>query len=241
MTVTLDEKLGLEPARDRVVSIAGAGGKTTLMFALARSRAREGYTAAVMTTTHILCPKPSETLAVVTGGPQEAARAFSQGKLVAAGSPDAECFKMTAPAGETMQYLLDHAQALIIEADGSKRLPIKFPNDTEPVLLPQTNRVVVVAGLSALGRPLGEICHRAPLACERLGLSPREPVTPPVTGGPQEAARAFSQGKLVAAGDRASCDRGICPLSADCTAQPGGYTGAPARGRGNCGAASRRI
>ena len=180
MTVTLDEKLGLEPARDRVVSIAGAGGKTTLMFALARSRAREGYTAAVMTTTHILCPKPSETLAVVTGGPQEAARAFSQGKLVAAGSPDAECFKMTAPAGETMQYLLDHAQALIIEADGSKRLPIKFPNATEPVLLPQTNRVVVVAGLSALGRPLGEICHRAPLACERLGLSPREPVTPPV-------------------------------------------------------------
>ena len=159
--MTLDEKLGLEPARDRVVSIAGAGGKTTLMFALARSRAREGYTAAVMTTTHILCPKPSETLAVVTGGPQEAARAFSQGKLVAAGSPDAECFKMTAPAGETMQYLLDHAQALIIEADGSKRLPIKFPNDTEPVLLPQTNRVVVVAGLSALGRPLGEIsdCH----------------------------------------------------------------------------------
>ena len=44
MTVTLDEKLGLQPARDRVVSIAGAGGKTTLMFALARSRAREGYT-----------------------------------------------------------------------------------------------------------------------------------------------------------------------------------------------------
>ena len=56
------------------------------------------------------------------------------------------------------------------------------------MLLPQTNRVVVVAGLSALGRPLGEICHRAPLACERLGLSPREPVTPQViaclvTGG----------------------------------------------------------
>ena len=219
MTVTLDEKLGLEPARDRVVSIAGAGGKTTLMFALARSRAREGYTAAVMTTTHILCPKPSETLAVVTGGPQEAARAFSQGKLVAAGSPDAECFKMTAPAGETMQYLLDHAQALIIEADGSKRLPIKFPNDTEPVLLPQTNRVVVVAGLSALGRPLGEICYRARV----------------------RAAGTFAKGARHAAGDRASCDRGICPLSADCTAQPGGYTGAPARGRGNCGAASRRI
>lgn len=30
----IGEKLGLEPARDRVVSIAGAGGKTTLMFAL---------------------------------------------------------------------------------------------------------------------------------------------------------------------------------------------------------------
>lgn len=179
MTVTLDEKLGLEPARDRVVSIAGAGGKTTLMFALARSRAREGYTAAVMTTTHILCPKPSETLAVVTGGPQEAARAFSQGKLVAAGSPDAECFKMTAPAGETMQYLLDHAQALIIEADGSKRLPIKFPNDTEPVLLPQTNRVVVVAGLSALGRPLGRFATARRSRASGWD-SPREPVTPPV-------------------------------------------------------------
>jgi probable selenium-dependent hydroxylase accessory protein YqeC len=180
ITVTLDEKLGLDPARDRVISIAGAGGKTTLMFALARERAREGRAAAVMTTTHILCPKPSKTLAVVTGGPQEAARAFSQGKLVAAGSPDAERFKMTAPSGETVKYLLDHAQALIIEADGSKLLPIKFPNDTEPVLLPQTNRVVVVAGLSALGRSMEEVCHRAPLACERLDLSPKEPVTPRV-------------------------------------------------------------
>ena len=178
--MTLDEKIGLDPARDRVISIAGAGGKTTLMFALARERAREGRAAAVMTTTHILCPQPSKTLAVVTGGPQEAARAFSQGKLVAAGSPDAERFKMTAPSGETVKYLLDHAQALIIEADGSKLLPIKFPNDTEPVLLPQTNRVVVVAGLSALGRPLEEVCHRAPLACERLDLSPKEPVTPRV-------------------------------------------------------------
>lgn len=180
MTVTLDERLGLDPARDRVVSIAGAGGKTTLMFALARERARAGRATAVMTTTHILCPKPSETLAVVTGGPQEAVHAFSQGKIVAAGIPGPESFKMTIPAAATVQYLLDHAQALVIEADGSKRLPVKFPNDTEPVLLPQTDRVIVVAGLSALGRPFGEICHRAPLACERLGLSMEEAVTPQV-------------------------------------------------------------
>jgi len=45
--------------------------------------------------------------------------------------------------------------ALLIEADGSRQLPLKAPAEHEPVIPPWIDKVVVVAGLSALGKPLG--------------------------------------------------------------------------------------
>ena len=71
--------------------------------------------------------------------------------------------------------LADH---VIIEADGTKGLPLKVPNDQEPVIPAFADTVVAVAGLSALGRPLGEVCHRPELALLRFGFSPDRMVTP---------------------------------------------------------------
>ena len=59
-----------------------------------------------------------------------------------------------------------------MEADGSRRLPLKFPNDTEPVLLPEIRHIFVVAGLSGLYRPAEQVCHRWALARERLPKLP---------------------------------------------------------------------
>ena len=38
--------------------------------------------------------------------------------------------------------------------------------------------MVAVAGLSALGGPIGEVCHRPQLACPLLGVGPETAVTP---------------------------------------------------------------
>ena len=46
------------------------------------------------------------------------------------------------------------------EADGAHRLPLKLHRPDEPVLPAGTTHVLIVLGLSALGRPVGEAVHR---------------------------------------------------------------------------------
>ncbi len=68
---------------------------------------------------------------------------------------------------------------LIIEADGSRRLPLKAPAPYEPALPGWADPVVVVAGLSGLGSRLGvETVHRPERFSALAGLSPSEVVTP---------------------------------------------------------------
>ena len=53
-----------------------------------------------------------------------------------------------------------------------------MPNDREPVIPAFADAVIAVAGLSALGCPLGEVCHRPELAKLRFDLEPDQIVTP---------------------------------------------------------------
>ena len=63
--------------------------------------------------------------------------------------------------------------ALLIEADGSRRHPIKAPAEHEPAIPAWVNTVVVVVGLSALRKPLNsEWVHRAELFSQLTGLRP---------------------------------------------------------------------
>lgn len=176
----LSERLGLCPGRERIVSIVGAGGKTTLMYALAGEYARRGLRVGAGTTTHILRPagrRPRRGR--LRRRSRRAERALAGGRIAVAGTPARGApGKLAAPAPETLAWLAAHTDALFLEADGSRRLPVKFPNSTEPVIPEGTGRVIAVAGLSALGRPFDEVCHRAPLAREALGIPEGASVTP---------------------------------------------------------------
>ena len=70
------------------------------------------------------------------------------------------------------------ADTVLLEADGAKHRPCKAPAAHEPVLLPESDIVLAVAGLSALGRPLAEVCFRLDAACALLGVPPEAPLTP---------------------------------------------------------------
>ena len=71
------------------------------------------------------------------------------------------------------------ADIVLIEADGAKRMPCKAPDwRDEPVLLPQCDTVLAVAGLSALRHPLREVCFRAELAAELLCVPQDAQLTP---------------------------------------------------------------
>ena len=66
----------------------------------------------------------------------------------------------------------------VIEADGSHRLPVKWPNETEPLLYPFLDTVLLVVGLSALGKPLFSVCQRVERAAAALHVDPALPLTP---------------------------------------------------------------
>lgn len=70
------------------------------------------------------------------------------------------------------------ADIVLIEADGSRRMPCKVPAAHEPVLLPQCDIVLAVAGVSALGESLEKGCFRAELAQQILRVPGNAVLTP---------------------------------------------------------------
>lgn len=142
----------------KLVAVIGAGGKTTTLARLAGLH--RAARVLLTTTTHIfpfappvcdrLCIAPSE---------QELAQALAQPGVVCAGVP-AKNGKLTGLSDAVLQVAERCADWIFYEADGAKRLPLKLHADTEPVILPDTMRCFVVAGLSAWGKPIGEAVHR---------------------------------------------------------------------------------
>ena len=153
-----------------VISLVGGGGKTTLLYALARRFAAEGQRVLVSTTTHI--QRPSANYA-----PERAARdaLWQAGTYAVAGAP-AENGKLTQPPCLTAWRT--GADTVLLEADGAQHHPCKAPAAHEPVILPESDVVLAVAGLSAVGRPLAEVCFRLEAACALLDVPPETPLTP---------------------------------------------------------------
>ncbi len=160
--------------KGHVVSLVGGGGKTTLLYAMARQSAAKGWRVLVSTTTHILRPEQP-----VAATPAELEALWAAGTYAVAGSP-APQGKLTAPDPPLLEYALRRADAVFLEADGAKHFPCKAPAEHEPVLLPECDIVLAVAGLSALGKPLAQCCFRLEQACALLGVPPETPLTPPL-------------------------------------------------------------
>lgn len=148
----------------RVISLVGGGGKTSLLYTLAAARQASGQRTAVLTTTKIFAP---ETFCRTA---EACMTCWQNGQFAVCGEP-AEQNKLGIPAPKLLTWLLQNADTLLIEADGAKHLPCKVPAAHEPVLLPETDTVIGVLGLDALGQPVGTICHRPELVCELLGCA----------------------------------------------------------------------
>ena len=148
--------------RGHVVSLVGGGGKSTLMNYMASCCAAKGLRAAAMTTTRIQRPEnPCLTF-------QDCCRSWAAGKYAACGR-DTEEGKFRQPDDELLHALLKNADAVVIEADGAKRMACKAPSDKEPVILPESDIVVGVMGLEVLGKRVGDVCFRLEQVCALLG------------------------------------------------------------------------
>lgn len=137
-----------------VISLVGSGGKTTLLYFLARKMQKKRRVLCITSTKIRL---PAHAPLCETEG--DCCRMWGQGNFAVAGRRISGG-KIAAPPEPLLHTLLAEAELTLIEADGSKGFPVKLPAAYEPVLHPLTDTVISVAGLHALGRPIREICFR---------------------------------------------------------------------------------
>lgn len=154
-----------------ITAVIGSGGKTTLLRILAEELSG---TVILTTSTHIL-PFVGIPL-LVTDDIEQVRRALALHRVICMGTPAAEG-KLTAPA-LPFSVLADAADYVIVEADGSKRLPLKAHASHEPAIPENTRKTVCVVGASGFGKPVEQTVHRPELFCARTGAHMSDIVTP---------------------------------------------------------------
>lgn len=156
-----------------VTCVIGSGGKTTLLAALGRELSRFG-TVILTTSTHIF-PFADIPLAKNLQELQQ----FLQGhRIVCAGAPT-EHGKLTAPP-ISPEHLAQAADFVLVEADGSKGLPMKAHLPHEPVLWTQRKQTICVVGASGFGKPISICAHRAERFAELGECCMDDAVTPEI-------------------------------------------------------------
>ena len=165
-----------------VVSLVGGGGKTSLMFKLARELSMAGDTVLTTTTTKIFEPSRDQAACVILSGsvPDILDRADElldeHLHLTAAVGKLPESGKLCGFQPEIIGELWNAGlfQWIIVEADGAAGKPLKAPAAHEPVIPAYTTRLVGMVGLNGVGQPLTERLvfrheHFARLTGLRLG------------------------------------------------------------------------
>lgn len=160
-------------------AVAGAGGKTTALFQIARQ-----FTGPVIVTTtthfgewqipladrHIIASSPDNLAGIRFDGVTLVTGPLRQDNRTDGVSQDI-LFWLRAKAKEL-------SAPLLIEADGARQKPLKAPAAHEPVIPNFVDSVVVLAGLSGLGRPLtDETVHRPETFAKLSGLKISEAIT----------------------------------------------------------------
>lgn len=153
--------------KKHTICLVGGGGKTTVMYELAADWAACGRKVLALTSTHILQPADGSFAADVPA----VQNLWQQRRYAVIGTPELATGKLTLPPQSVYEELKLQADVILCEADGSRHHSCKVPAEYEPVLLPDCDMVLAVAGMDALGNSLQQACQRPQLAAELLGCS----------------------------------------------------------------------
>lgn len=156
-----------------LTALVGGGGKTTLLWRLAKQFASCGRVL-VTTTTHIFPPEDVPVLQNPTV--KDIREAFISERLLCIGAP-VENGKL-ADAGIPFFALLPLCDYIFVEADGAKHHPLKAPAANEPVLPKETACVIAVAGMSGIGKTIAQAAHRPDRYAGVLGCDTAHVITP---------------------------------------------------------------
>lgn len=178
-------------SQNPIISIVGAGGKTTALFQLAKQIRGESHRSKVFVTTtthlatwqikladqHIIVNKN-----IFTNMQKQASALHNvNGVILLTGDIDGE--KINSIDDNALNWLRAISQEqnipLLIEADGSRQRPIKSPAQHEPAIPSFTNIVIHITGLSAIGKKLNaEHVHRPDFFSQLTNLEINQIITP---------------------------------------------------------------
>ena len=179
MEVLFPEALGAERG---IVCAVGAGGKKSLLYAIASVHpGRVAITATVPIT-----PFPRDLQAWVVIAESEAlgdrvAQAAETSRIVAYAEPSTKHGRLGGVSPETVPLL--HRQngfdLTLVKADGARMRDIKAPREGEPNLPPEADTVLFVFSIQVVGRVLDEgSAHRIERLAAVTGASPGDPLGP---------------------------------------------------------------
>lgn len=157
-----------------ITAIVGAGGKTTLLHSLAENYIQEGKSVFVTTTTHMLI----EPDTLLTDDSEEIIAELSQKGYAMAGIKTGE--KIKSLSQSTYEQVCEYADEILVEADGAKHFPLKIPNESEPVIPENADRIIVVCGMHSIDKTASEAIFRLDTADDTLGITNNTVITPTI-------------------------------------------------------------
>lgn len=162
-----------------IKAIVGAGGKTTLIKQLAKKYLAEGKKVFVTTSTHMYVEENTlltDDAEVIIKELQKNQYAMAgileenisqenivERKQISVWPGEKRGRKIKALSKETYEKVCQCADVVLVEADGSRQMPLKIPNDKEPVIYSNVDEIIVVCGLFALGKRAVEVVQRLEL------------------------------------------------------------------------------
>ena len=147
-----------------IVAITGAGGKTSLIFFLAKKLAQFGKV--LITTTTKMYKPSSKNYETLTIGEKTYLGEEKNISIIASSEIDG---KIISPTYEKIEKLKDNFDYILIEADGAKEKLLKFWNDTEPCIPNFVTKVIGVINCEIFSQDFNEInIHRFNLAPKNL-------------------------------------------------------------------------
>lgn len=173
------DALGLSENSNKVISIVGAGGKTTILHNLREEWKQRRILHAVTTTTHM---KKEDDGSFLEEESLESFFHIYEGKgTVFLGKTCNEEKKQGKVCGADevfLRELMEKGVSLLIEADGARGLPVKLPGEYEPVVLHETTHVLNVYGMDALGKRICDCAFRSEMLAEFLGKAQDDVLVP---------------------------------------------------------------
>ena len=171
----LSKALGLNLEKQSVISLIGGGGKTTMLRRLQKEYEDKKIVTIATTTTHFQSLDEDWFLGVPS---------INKLQQILEKYGKAWCGEVT-PKGKLKSLPEDFLRemtalgyTMLIEADGARRLPCKAPGPQEPVFVPETDIVLSVYGVDAVGKRITDTCFRPEVVAEIVGKNIDDVIMP---------------------------------------------------------------